>query len=297
MRSTTLWTRRHALRIGAAAIGGCLVGFRSDARAEISSTVVRRAMEQVVPATGVQLRFSFGDAVQKLVVAGALDPTKYVALYDSTDDLPDWVQQTLAAPSHEPILFDRTNAPYLLNLLWPLGLASRLKINQGSPINTLRLPSFASTGGWTLGQNEDGYVYFNHVKALALSDHQEAQVLDVATRTFRPCCDNPTFFQDCNHGSALYGLIALAASQGATTDELYRLALAANAYWFPDRYVLTAVYFLRFRAQGWDELAPSMLLSDAFSSFSGWEGNVGRLLRAAGITLPPDLTRQLACGI
>ncbi|SRR6266568_397885 len=26
-------------------------------------------------------------------------------------------------------------------------------------------------------------------------------VLNVATKTFRPCCDNSTFYQDCNHGS------------------------------------------------------------------------------------------------
>lgn len=289
-------TRRRAL-FAAVAAGSYSVGWRRGARADVSAEVVRGAMDQAVPASGVRLRFSFGDSIQKLVAAGAVDPAKYAALYRTTDGVPDWVQQLFAGPSSAPILFDSKAAPYLLNLLWPLGLASRLAINQHSPINTLRLPSFASTGGWTLGREQDGYVYFNRVESLRLTDRQEAQVQDVATTTFRPCCDNSTFFQDCNHGSALFGLLALAASQGATTDELYRLALAANGYWFPDRYVLAAIYFMRFRAQGWSELAPSMLLGAAFSSLSGWEQNVGRPLHAARITLPPDLARQLACGI
>lgn len=288
-------TRRQTL-FAAIAAGSSVVG-SGDAHAEVSAEVVRSVMEQVVPASGVRLRFSFGDSIRKLVVAGAVDPAKYAALYRTTDGVPDWVQQLFAAPSSAPILFDSKSAPYLLNLLWPLGLASRLAINQHSPINTLRLPSFASTGGWTLGREPDGYVYFNRVESLRLTDRQETQVLNAATTTFRPCCDNSTFFQDCNHGSALFGLLALAASQGATTDELYRLALAANSYWFPDRYVLAAIYFMRFRAQGWSELAPSMLLGAAFSSLSGWEQNVGRPLHAARITLPPDLARQLVCGI
>jgi len=289
-------TRRQAL-FAAVATGSYVIRSGSDADAEVSADVVRSVMEQVVPASGVRLQFSFGDSIQKLIAAGAVDPRKYEALYQSAGGLPDWVQQLFGGPSNTPILFDRKRAPYLLNLLWPLGLASRLAINQKSPINTLRLPSFASTGGWTLGKEANGYVYFNRVESLRLTDRQEAQVLEVATTTFRPCCDNATFFQDCNHGSALFGLLALAASQGATTDELYRLALAANGYWFPDRYVLTAIYFLRFRAQSWNELAPFMLLGATFSSLSGWEQNIGELLPGARITLPPVLARQLACGI
>ena len=290
-------TRRKTLRIGAATIGSYLIGSGSDAHAELSQALIRGAIEQVVPTAGVRLRFSFGDAIQRLIAAGALDPGKYLALYDSTGDVPEWVRQLLAAPSNEPILLNRENAMYLLNLLWPLGLANRLDINRNSPINTLRLPSFASTGGWTLGRDKDGYVYFNRVDALALTARQEAQVREVATRTFRPCCDNATFFQDCNHGSALFGLITLAASQDASAAELYRLALAANAYWFPDRYVLTAVYFLHLRAQAWTEIAPPLLLGDTFSSLSGWEQNVGQPLKKAQIKLPADVARQLACGI
>ena len=289
-------TRRRAL-FAAVAAGSYSVGSRRGARAEVSADVVRGVMEQVVPASGVRLRFAFGESIQRLITAGALDPAKYMALYRTPNSIPEWVQQLFAGPSSAPIMFDSKAAPYLLNLLWPLGLASRLAINQTSPINTLRLPSFASTGGWTLGREQDGYVYFNRVESLRLTDRQEAQVRNAVTTTFRPCCDNSTFFQDCNHGSALFGLLALAASQGATTDELYRLALTANGYWFPDRYVLTAIYFMRFRAQGWSELAPSMLLGAAFSSLSGWEQNVGQPLQAARISLPPDLAKQLACGI
>ena len=254
-------------------------------------------MKEVVPSDGIRLRFSFGDSIRKLIAAGALDPAKYEALYRSRGGVPVWVQRLLSEPSDEPLLFSSQTAPYLLNLLWPLGLAARTDVNKKSPINTIRLPSFASTGGWPLGTARNGYVYFNNVDALVLSADEQKLVLEVATSTFRPCCDNSTFFQDCNHGSALLGLIELAASQGATADELYRTALAANSYWFPDKYVMAAMYFTIFEDRRWSTLLPPVLLSDAFSSSSGWERSVNRPLKAAEITLPRDVANQLACGI
>ena len=103
---------------------------------------------------------------------------------------------------------------------------------------------------------------------------QELLAYQVATTTYRPCCDNPTFFQDCNHGSALFGLIALMASQGGSEDELYRAALAANSYWFPDKYVLTALQFMRTGHPRWRSVDPTLVLGRDFSSLSGWQQNV-----------------------
>lgn len=289
-------TRRRLLWIGTAAIGAYLSDPVREALAQ-NATAARSAMDQVVPKDGVTLKAFFGDAIQRLIAAGALDPDKFEAQYRPTGGLPAWTAKLLRTPSREPILLSNETAPYLLNLLWPLGLAAKMRINRQSPLNTLRLPSFASTGGWSLGKMQSGYVYFNAVDALALSGKQEALVHGAATKTFRPCCDNSTFYQDCNHGSALLGLMELAASQGATLDEIYRGALAANSYWFPDKYVLTALYFMRAGHPRWNSVEPAVVLGHEFSSLSGWQRNVNAPLLSAHVRLPSDLASQLACGI
>lgn len=186
--------------------------------------------EQVAPRAGVNTGVTFGDSLPKLITAGALVPEKLPALGGR---LPGWVQRALRGNWDEPIIFSRDQARYVVNLLWPLGLSNRVVFNRRSPINTDRLAGFASTGGWTLGREPNGAAYFDSIDAVRLSDRQTFLALAIATNTFRPCCDNSTFFQDCNHGSALLGLMELAVAQGATAEAIYRLALTANAYWFP----------------------------------------------------------------
>ncbi len=249
-------------------------------------------VDQVTPKAGVPTGIAFGDSIQRLIAAGVLDPDKLRAL---DKDLPDWVDRLLGAPSDDPILFSEQTAPYLVNLLWPLGLATRASFNEESPIHTLRIPGFASTGGWTLGREQNGYVYFNQVDAIKMTDEEQAMVLDVARKTFRPCCDNSTFFQDCNHGSALLGLLELAASQGATAEGLYGIALTANSFWFPEYYAKTALYFSHFHHKTWSELAPKLILGPDFSSLSGWEKNVNDRLLRADLRLPGQLRGQQAC--
>src|SRR5271169_5045242 len=94
---------------------------------------------QVTPEKGIETGISFGDSLQRLIAAGALDPAKLRSL---SKGLPDWVERLLAAPSMEPILFTRDRAPYLVNLLWPLGLSNRANFNRRSALNTASLPSF-----------------------------------------------------------------------------------------------------------------------------------------------------------
>ena len=189
-------------------------------------------IEEVTPKAGVPTGIVFGDSIQRLVAAGVVDPGKFRA---GNKDLPTWVERVLSTRSDDPIVFSDQSASYLVDLLWPIGLANKAAFNEKSPILTPGIPGFASTGGWTLGKAENGYVYFNSLEVVRMSDHEQAMVLDVATHTFRPCCDNSTFFQDCNHGSALLGLLELGASQGATRSGLYGLALIANSYWSTHR--------------------------------------------------------------
>jgi hypothetical protein len=254
-------------------------------------------LEQVIPAKGIKTSLSFGDAMQKVIAAGALDPEKLRTNARSKAGLPDWVEKVLSAPSADPIVLSLRTAPFLLNLFWPLGLSTKVEFNQTSPINSLKLPSFASTGGWTLGRAPNGAVYFNKVETVHLTAEQEKTVQDIAKNVFRPCCDNSTFFQDCNHGSALLGLLELGAAQGARVDEIYRIALAANAYWFPDHYTKTALYMALYEGQRWRDVAPQLILGPRFSSLSGWQSNVLTPLRRADYLSATDQMGQGACAV
>ncbi|MBI2319782.1 MAG: hypothetical protein HYU75_22980 [Betaproteobacteria bacterium] len=134
--------------------------------------------------------------------------------------------------------------------------------------------NYASTGGWNLGKEANGGAYFNRFSIVPLTAHQEALVVKVARHSFRPCCGNSTFFQDCNHGSALLGLLALGAAQGLSETELYREALAFNAFWFPNNYVHTALYFKAVRKIQWHDVDARRVMGADFSSASGWKKNV-----------------------
>src|SRR3546814_21071392 len=79
---------------------------------------------------------------------------------------------------------------------WPLGLANYMSANESSPMNGDSLYNFASTGGWTLGKEQNGGAYFNKFRIVELTPEQVALVTQVAKSTYRPCCHNSTFFQD-----------------------------------------------------------------------------------------------------
>ena len=69
---------------------------------------------------------------------------------------------------------------------------------------------------------------------------------------------------------AMLGLLELAASQGAPENELYRMALQANAYWFPEQYQVIA-RSLSEKGIQWNDADPKIVLSAAYSSASGFQ--------------------------
>ena len=257
----------------------------------------RNVANAVIPRGGYKTAVSFGDSILRLVAAGVVDPEKFRRLYEARGGLPAWVDRLFAAPSDEPITFKLETAPYLLNLLWPLGLSTKAVFNARSPLNGVRLPSFASTAGWRLGREKNGSVYFNQVETVRLDDAQEKVVFNIARNVFRPCCDNSAFFQDCNHGSALLGLLELAAFQGVPPEELYRIALVANSYWYPSQYVETALYFKMVDGRSWDEVPPQTILGKRFSSASGWRRNIHARLQDAFLLPRSGQKGQGGCGV
>ncbi len=256
---------------------------------------VKDANDAVLPSRGDRTTVAFGDSLLRLVRAGAIDPEKFSAHYAARGGLPDWVRRLFESSSSEPILISSTTAPYLLNLLWPLGVATKTAINANSPLSGKRLPTFASTGGWRLGRTGTGAAYFNRVATLQLSAEQEARVLEVARKTFRPCCNNSAFFQDCNHGSAMLGLLELGAAQDLSERQLYSLAKTANGYWYPSQYVEMALLFATVEDTPWKDVDPATAVGARFASASGWGANVHRPLSQTGLLGQAPRQPQAGC--
>lgn len=266
--------------------------------ANISSTknpLFDAVVAKVLPARGFQSTIVLKDSVVKLAAAGVIDRAKFEALYADRGGLPAELKTVLDQPSDRPILLTRENANSYVNLLWPLGLANRMSTNARSPINGNSLFNLASTGGWNLGKEENGGAYFNTVPAVPLTPDQEALVTKIAENTYRPCCNNSTFYQDCNHGSALLGLLQLGAAQGLTEDELYREALAFNAFWFPHNYIQTALYFKAVKNTEWENVDPKVVLGKDYSTISGWSGRVAKEVAARGLV--PQTQGGAGCGV
>ncbi|MBI2004915.1 hypothetical protein HYS79_02000 [Patescibacteria group bacterium] len=158
-----------------------------------------------------------------------------------------------------------------LNLLWAYGLANKNQVLLSGPIMDSRYggpTNMASVGGWTVTAGPVMDHYNKHTLA-TLTSGQQALVEKIAKGTYRPCCNNSTYFPDCNHGMAMLGLLEYLASQGATEVEMWNAAIIANMTWFPDQYETIAQY-LKIKGIDSKTVTPQMLLGAEYSSGSGF---------------------------
>jgi hypothetical protein len=93
---------------------------------------------------------------------------------------------------------------------------------------------------------------------------------DVVYNVYRPCCNNPTAFPDCNHGAAALGLAEMAAAEGASADEIFSALKGFNSFWYPDRYYTLAIHFDR-QGTEWEDVDARLVLSAEYSTASGWK--------------------------
>lgn len=254
-------------------------------------------VSRVVPVAGYQSRVALRDSILRLIDHGVIDRGKFFALYGTTGPHPREFANVLSEPSLDQIHLTTHKANYYVNLLWPIGLATHMAANVDSPLNGDSLYNFASTGGWTLGREENGGTYFSKLPIVDLTSDQEVRVVAIAKSTYRPCCNNSTFFQDCNHGSALLGVLQLGASQGLNEDELYREALAFNSFWFPDYYIRTALFFKVFRKTEWPDVDPRVVLGFDYSAGGPWQKNVAARLGTMPGLIPPKPGGGAGCGV
>jgi hypothetical protein len=227
-------------------LSGYLLGVRTHGHDLTPVTSGQALMEQINPPEGYALPARYGNIGPALVAAGAIDMDRFVRHYESSGQPLTAEQMTLLTDgSNDPVIINRENANFLLNLFWALGLANENAVlTEGMMMiyGPDGVMNFASTGGWTLAAKPVDQVYAS-TPIISLTDEQQALLERVAAHVFRPCCNNPTLFPDCNHGMAMLGMLEWMISQGATEEALFEAAKYINGYWFLPQNFELATYF------------------------------------------------------
>ncbi len=244
---------------------------RGTTQGPLSTKAAQSLQEKVVPTKGVTLPVKWGDLGAKMLEAGVIDRSKMEELYKQRGGLSGDDKKLLTDKNNGNITINLQNSGYILNLFWALGLVNKNTVLETGPMSDQRYggaANFASTGGWSLGQ-ADAMQYYSKAPLITLTPDQQAMVERVAKNIYRPCCNNSTFFPDCNHGMAMLGFLELAASQGLSEKELYQGALILNSYWFPDTYLVLAQYMAS-QGKPWTKVDPQEVLGAQYSSASGY---------------------------
>lgn len=236
---------------------------------------------KVLPAEGIVLPVKWGDLGKKLIQAGVLDKEKLESLYAQRGGLTAEEKNLIERTDNGYLKITLENSGFILNLLWALGLGNQNQLlDSGLMVSydgkqpasraeiLQKAANFASTGGWTLALGET-MDHYSKYPLVVLTPDEQRLVERVAQNIYRPCCDNPTSFPDCNHGMAMLALLQLMAAQGVSEEEMYRTALQVNAYWFPDVYLSIAQYFAD-KGIEWSDVNPKEVLGFEYSSASGY---------------------------
>lgn len=267
----------------------------SGERKPLDPEVYAQVLQKVLPKEGYALPIKWGDLGPNLAQTGTIDLAKFKQLYEKNVSLRRDLHQ-LEASSEAFITITAVNAQFVVNVFWALGLANKSQVLE--KLTAVRpereLMRLASTGGWTLGAKPTAELYSNF-DIIRLTPKQEELVSDLAQSIYRPCCDNPTAFPDCNHGIALLGLIELMAANGFSRNEILRASLKFNSFWFPQHYVKTAL-LLQLRGIDWDTVDFREFLGSRYSSRRGWTQNVDKELKKLAHLLPSQ-REGAGCGV
>lgn len=231
--------------------------------------------QQVNPPEGYTLPVKLVDLGPRLVSAGAIDYQKFTQIYvEAGRPLTDEQITLLTKGSNQPLAIKPDNAYFLLNFFWAVGLTNQNTIlTKGAMMKGGKdqIGNFASTGGWTIGSRSPNDLYAS-TPLFVLSDEQQRRLQEVAHSVYRPCCNNPTDFPDCNHGMAMLGLLELMAAQGATADEMFKAAKYVNAFWYPQQSRELAMAFKAAQGMDFAAIDARELTSINLSSGTGFQG-------------------------
>lgn len=274
-RRRLVWNSLRVLAYGSLAaalfLGGWLT--RGMFEGEPSSPSSDKLAEALFPDEGVTLDARWGDLPRRLTQNGVIDLEKFQAAAQRAG-APLTAEQlrVLTEGSEDPLRIDASNAYFVLDVLWALGLANSNPVLTQGPIAQRgwdQAGGYASTGGWTIGA-EPGPQYLAAFELIRLTPQQQAVVDEVAYNSYRPCCGNMTAFPDCNHGMAALALTELMAAQGASADEIFEALKEVSPFWFPEQYYHLALYFEE-QDQQWDEVDPRLVMGEQYSSAGGWQ--------------------------
>ena len=240
---------------------------------DISTNAETAALyEQINPKDGYSLSVSYGNLGPQLLASGVIDYDAFAAIYQNAGSPLSAEQiEVLKNGSDQEIVINSQNAYFLLNFFWAAGLANQNVILTEGPMvqnSDGKFENFASTGGWSLATKPITELYAS-LDLIPLTQEQQKLVEEVARGVYRPCCNNPTHFPDCNHGMAMLGILELMASQGATADEMFEAAKYINAYWFPQQALEAALYLKASQGIDFDDADPRLVVGQGISSASG----------------------------
>ena len=244
-----------------------------------------------IPEIRVVLPVVWGNFGKTLIDKGVIDKQKFETLYLKRGELTPEMKKLLYGDGNENIIASEDNAGFILNLLWAFGLANKNRILESGPMTDSRYGGagrFASTGGWTIAAGDPMDHYSAHELVKLTAEDQE-KVERVSKNIYRPCCDNSTYFPDCNHGMAMLGLLELLAANKVSEEDMYAYALKINSLWFPDTYDAIA-RFLESRKMSLTDADPKIILGENFSSASGFQ----KILEQ---TEPSPVGRGSGCGV
>jgi hypothetical protein len=270
----------------------------TEASSEEISPIVNDTQDELAeithrinPPDGYSIPVAYGNIGPKLLEAGAIDIDLFIQVYrDSGSPLTEEQLDILTKGSDEPIVIGNQNAYFLLNFFWAFGLTNQNELLTEGPMMQYsdgEVGRFASTGGWTISAQPLEDIY-SSTPIITLTKEQQERVFTVSSTVYRPCCNNPTHFPDCNHGMAMLGLLELMASQDASIEDMYEAAKYFNAFWFPQQTFEIALYFQASEGLSFSEIDAEQMVGYEYSSATGfnnvhdWLGSNGLLEQLPG---------------
>ena len=222
--------------------------------------------EKVLPEKGFDLPISWGDLGPKLISLGVIDQEKFIQTVNLNSD----EEKILKEGTDKNININADNGQFVVDFFWAIGLAQKSNAYTDGPMGKeykKDVANFSSTGGWTLAKGK-ATTYLGKSDFFNLSPEQQNKVEEIAKNIYRPCCNNSTWFPDCNHGMAALAAIEMMVAKNIPDDEIYKNVLKLNSFWFPGSYMVTAEYFAN-KGISWDKVDAKKILSAEFSSSTG----------------------------
>jgi hypothetical protein len=222
---------------------------------------------EVMPSDGIQLPVKFGSTVAMLVQESALNATFLKQVMNQTGErFSTYEENVLSGSQNENVILNASDSSFILNVLWAVGINNdNAIINKGQIMRSSNPLNFASTGGY----GQLGKLSLGKLNLLTLTRDQQIIAEQVAANTYRPCCDNPASFPDCNHGSAAVGLIELMASQGFNSTTIFGALKQFESFYFPQAFIYESVYFYASQGDSWTQVPAEQALSYYYSSRTG----------------------------